>query len=316
MNFSVAGTWKSSEFGVTKAASFLAKGMSALDAVEIGVKVVEEDPRSANVGVGGYPNLHGECELDAAIMCGATLSTGAVLGLKGFSNPISIARRLMEVTPHTIISGIGADTFALEQGFKKNPVFYPDTYKRWFAMRNKYLVEGIKFPPLDTCTAGKFEDADEVLNGNEGTHDTVGMIAIDSKGNLAAATSTSGLALKIPGRIGDSPIIGSGFYADNAGGAATATGVGEDIMRSCMSYLAVQFMIDGLSTQEAAEKTMARAHSRLAQVRGGDHAVGKMAIICMDNKGNLGSAANHDSFYMYYAKSNETLQLFCAPQIR
>ena len=316
MNFFVAGTWKVSDIGVAKAAFCLNKGMSALDALEQGVKSVEEDSRSDTVGLGGYPNLYGECELDAGIMCGATLATGAVLGLKGFSNPISIARRLMEVTPHTIISGTGADTFALEQGFRKDHIFYPEVYKRWFTMREKYLAEGIKFPPLDACTSGRFEDVDDMLNGNGGTHDTVGMIAMDQRGCLAAATSTSGLALKIPGRIGDSPIIGSGFYADNAGGSAAATGVGEDIMRGCMSFLAVEFMVGGLPAQQAAEKAMAKVHNRLAQIRGGSQSVGKMALICADKKGGLGAAANHDSFYMCYAKNNEVPQFFHAPQVR
>jgi len=294
--------------GVKKAAECLAKGVSAIDALEEGIKIVEEDPEADTVGLGGYPNLHGECELDAAIMCGKSLNNGAVLGLKGFPNPISVARRLMDVTPHTVLAGAGADTFALEQGFVKKPEFYRDVYERWFNMREKYLVDGAKFPPLDACTRVQYDNV-------EGFHDTVGMVAMDINGDIAAATSTSGLALKMPGRIGDSPIIGSGFYADNMGGAATATGVGEDIMRACMSYLAVQLMADGLEAQQAAEKAMCQLHSRLSQARGGDSKVGKMALICADKNGKVGAAANHDSFYIYYVKDDEVLKLFHAPQV-
>ena len=316
MKYFAAGTWKSSINGVAAAAACLAKGKSALDSLEEGIKFVETDPGADTVGLGGYPNLQGECELDAGIMCGATLATGAVLGLKKFPYPISVARRLMETTPHTVVAGEGASAFASEQGFTTKAVFYRDIYERWFNMREKYLAEGRKFPPLDACTAGKFEDAEQLTNGNGGTHDTVGMIAIDPKGNLAAATSTSGLALKMPGRIGDSPIIGSGFYADNAAGAATATGVGEDIMRGCMSFLAVQFMTEGLPAQQAAEKAMEQNHRRLAAIRGGDEFVGKMAVLCADKHGNLGVAANHNTFYAYYVVDNEDLQLIHAPQVR
>ena len=315
MGFVAAGTWKSSKEGIVNAAACLAKGMSALDALEQGIKIVEEDPHANNVGLGSYPNLDGECELDAAIMCGASLANGAVMGLRGFRNPISIARRLMESTPHTILAGAGAEAFAFEQGFKKEPVFYEEVYRQWFAMRQKYLAEGIKFPPLDACTSGRFEEAEEEAE-DEGLHDTVGMVAMDQKGDICAATSTSGLALKMPGRIGDSPIIGSGFYADNRAGAATATGVGEDIMRGCISFLAVQFMALDMPAQQAAEKAMEQTHGRLAKLRKGDQRVGKMAIICADKNGGIGAAANHDTFDIYFLTDKESLQLFHAPQVR
>jgi len=187
-------------------------------------------------------------------------------------------------------------------------------------MREIYLADGAKFPPLDACTRGQYDDVDVGFDQGskqsaEGFHDTVGMVAMDMNGDMAAATSTSGIALKMPGRIGDSPIIGSGFYADNLGGAATATGVGEDIMRGCMSYYAVQLMADGLSAQQAAEKSMSQLHRRLAMARGGDNKVGKMAVICADKNGTLGAAANHNTFYMYFAKDKAELELFHAPQV-
>jgi isoaspartyl peptidase/L-asparaginase-like protein (Ntn-hydrolase superfamily) len=300
--------------------------MSALDALEEGVRSVENDPNVFSVGSGGYHNLHGECELDAGIMCGKTLATGAVLGLRGFRNPISVARKLMEKTPHTVIAGMGADTFALEQGFVKDPVFHEKAYERWFDIRAKCMAEGRKYPTLDACTSGRYgttgnielDDAKkkEISGDEDKSHDTIGMLAMDKNGNIAAATSTSGLWLKIPGRIGDTPIIGSGFYADNDSGAAVGTGVGEEIMRGCMSFLATSFLAQGFTAQEAAEKAIAQLHRRLAKIRGGDHGVGKMAIVCGDRHGNVGAAANHDEFYMFYAKDNTEPRLFEAPVVR
>lgn len=323
MSFFVAATWQFSRAGVARAAQCLARGDTALDAIEQGVMAVEDDPAVFSVGSGGYPNLHGECELDAGIMCGETLATGAVMGLKGgFRHPVSVARKLMESTPHTAVAGAGADLFALEHGFCQEPVFRSEAYKRWFDIREKYMSEGRTYPPLDVCTAGRYgttgniELDDKKKHDGDRSHDTVGMIAMDAKGQLAAATSTSGLWLKIPGRIGDTPLVGSGFYADSDGGAAVGTGVGEEIMRGCMSFLAVSYMTDGLSAQKAAEKALAKLHRRLAKSRGGDHLVGKMAVVCADRHGGMGAAANHEEFYMVFAKDSEKTQIFEAPVIR
>ncbi|MDR0602634.1 MAG: isoaspartyl peptidase/L-asparaginase [Treponema sp.] len=241
-DFVAAGTWKFSYKGVLRAGELLSAGKEALDAVEAGVVVVEDDPEVFSVGSGGYPNLHGEVELDAAIMCGATLAAGAVLGVKGFRHPVSIARALMEKTPHIAVAGRGADEFAYAAGFQKEPRFYQKAWERWFALRDTYLTDGQKYPPLDSCAAGSYgtggnsESSPSPGDGHH-SHDTVGVIALDQRGCVAAATSTSGLALKIPGRIGDSPVIGSGFYADDRAGAAVATGVGEEIMRGCLSIV-------------------------------------------------------------------------------
>lgn len=322
MGFFVAGTWQFSKSGVKLAAERLAAGMSALDALEEGVRCVEDDPMVFSVGSGGYPNLHGECELDAGIMCGRTLATGSVMGIKGFRNPVSIARKLMEKTPHTAVVGTGADIFALEHGFIKDPVFHMGAYKRWFDIRDKYMKDGRKYPPLDVCTAGRYGttgniELDDAAKGDaDRSHDTIGMIVMDQNGDIAAATSTSGLWLKIPGRVGDTPIIGSGFYADNDSGAAVGTGVGEEIMRGCLSFLAVCYMAEGSNAQEAADKAVAKLHRRLAKVRGGDSNVGKFSVVCGDRNGNMGAASNHEEFYMYYAKDAQELQLFEAPVIR
>lgn len=324
MSFFVAGTWQFSKKGVEVVAEHLAKGESGLDSLEQGIASVESDPEVLSVGLGGYPNYHGECELDAGIMDGKTLATGAVLGIKGFPHPISVARALMEQTPHTAVAGVGADTFAYEHGFKKEQVFHKKAYERWFDIRDKYMSNGQKYPPLDACTAGRYgttgnielDDVAKKKHDGDRSHDTVGMIAMDDQGNLVAGTSTSGLWLKIPGRIGDTPIIGSGFYADNEAGAAVATGVGEEIMRGCISYLAVFYMSEGCTAQEAAEKAMRKSHRRLALSRGSDDKVGKMAVVCVDKHGNMGAAANHAEFYFCCAKDSTEAQVIEAPIVR
>jgi isoaspartyl peptidase/L-asparaginase-like protein (Ntn-hydrolase superfamily) len=301
-NFVAAGTWKFSCKGVLGAGELLSSGKGALDAVEAGVAIVEDDPEVFSVGSGGYPNLHGEVELDAAIMCGTTLAAGAVLGIRGFRHPVSIARALMEKTPHTAVAGRGADEFAYAAGFQKDPRFYQKTWERWFDLRDKYLKDGRKYPSLDSCVSGSYGVSGNIAppgSSDDGhhSHDTVGIIALDQQGHMAVATSTSGLALKIPGRIGDSPVIGSGFYADDQAGAAVATGVGEEIMRGCLSHLAVLLMSQGYSAQDAALEAVEILHRRLLAIRGKKHMVGKMALLCVDAQGRVGAAANHGDFF-------------------
>ena len=323
MGFFVAATWQCSGKGVQTAAECLARGKDIMDALESGIGAVEDDPEVLSVGLGGYPNCQGECELDAGIMDGRTLATGAVLGLKGFPHPISVARKLLEETPHTAVAGAGADAFAYEHGFERRQVFHRRAYDRWFDIREQYISSGRRYPPLDACTAGRCGvtgnlELDDIKKGSDGgrSHDTVGMIVRDGDGNVAAGTSTSGLWLKIPGRIGDTPIIGSGFYADNEGGAAVATGVGEEIMRGCMSYLAVLYMGEGLAAQAAAEKAIGKLHRRLAMARGGDSRVGKMALVCVDRAGNVGAAANHEEFRFCCAADAPLVKAAEAPVIR
>lgn len=324
MGFFAAGTWKFSENGVKKAVEVLAAGGSALDAAEQGVMNVEDDPHVHSVGLGGYPNMFGESELDAAIMDGTTLGIGAVLGIRGFRHPVSVARRLMEVTPHTVLAGRGADEFAFSEGFKKEPVFSREAMDRWFGIYDKYIMGGQKYPRLDSCMEGAYgttgnlelQKTDAEEDGGNRSHDTVGIVAMDQKGQTAAATSTSGLWLKHPGRIGDSPLVGSGFYADDEAGMAVGTGVGEDIMRGCMSYLAVSYMSEGLTAMEAAQKAVVKVHRRLSKARGGDHLVGKMAVVCADRYGNFGAAANHEDFFYTYAKDSDKVVVEAAPVCR
>ena len=264
--FAIA-TWKFSLKPVQAAVKLLKNGRSCLDAVELIARMTEDDPTEPSVGFAGWPNLHGEVELDAAIMDGRTMRVGAVAGIKGFRHPISIARKVLADTEYNLLVGTGAELFALNKGFRKEILFTEKSIADWHRrMKNRKLNDG---------------------------HDTLGAVCIDRKGNMAAANSTSGLPLKHPGRVGDSPITGAGFYADNEVGAAAATGVGEEITKCCLSYKAVELIRRGMHPQDAAETAVRNAHRRLRKCK---LRVGNMALVCCDTKGIYGAAANHRTF--------------------
>lgn len=266
-NWLVIATWKFSYAPVKTALKDLRKGGSAMDAAELVARLAEDDPDEPSVGFAGWPNLHGEVELDAAVMDGRTMRIGAVAGIRGFRHPVSIARRVLAKTDYNLLVGMGAELFALDQGFKKEILYTKESIADWHRrMKNRKLNDG---------------------------HDTLGCCCLDLRGDLAAANSTSGLALKHPGRVGDSPIPGAGFYADNDIGAAAATGVGEEITKCCLSYKAVELIRRGMHPQTAAETAMRNGHRRLAKHR---RKVGNMALVCCDNRGNFGAAANHPTF--------------------
>ena len=227
----VISTWN---FGVRankKAIEVLKAGGTALDAVQQGVMVVESDPTVTSVGYGGLPNAAGVVELDASIMNGNDLECGAVAGLSGFENPVSVARKVMDDTPHVLIVGSGARQFALSKGFQERDLLTRQSRTAWQEWRVKQK---------------KRERTED--------HDTIGMVAIDRRGQMAAACTTSGLAWKIPGRVGDSPLVGHGLYCDSDVGGAAATGIGEEVVKVCGSYQVVEYMRQGVHTQEAVKK--------------------------------------------------------------
>jgi N4-(beta-N-acetylglucosaminyl)-L-asparaginase len=267
MSYFAIATWKFSLKPVQAAVKLLKSGRSALDAAELIARMAEDDPTEPSLGYAGWPNLHGEVELDAAIMDGRTMRIGAVAGVKGFRHPVSIARKVLTDTEYNLLVGTGADLFALDKGFKKDILFTGHSIADWRRrMKNRKLSDG---------------------------HDTLAAVCIDRKGNLAAANSTSGLPLKHPGRVGDSPITGAGFYADNEVGGAAATGVGEEITKCCLSYKALELIRRGMHPQEAAETAVRNAHRRLKKYK---PKVGNMALVCCDKKGIYGAAANHGTF--------------------
>lgn len=272
--WSIVSTWPFSLQLTEKAAYMLADGSRALDALEAGVHLVESDPKVDSVGRGGFLNAKGELELDAAMMDGDTLKMGCVAGVRGFEHPVSIARKVMEETVHSILVGEGAEDFARKMGI-------PEAGK-------EYMI---------TDAARKAWEEKK----QEG-HDTIGAVALDSYGSMGVAMSTSGANMKVPGRVGDTPIIGSGFYVESGVGGAAATGLGEDIMRTCLAFRAVELMRQGMTPKQAADEVIRTAHNRIKK-----HGIkpDNMAIVCMNGAGESAASCNHQGFYYSHASGNE-----------
>ncbi len=265
----VISTWNHGLAANEAAWKILSSGGSALDAVEKGVMVTEADPENTSVGIGGYPDRDGNVTLDACIM-NENGQCGSVAFLQHIVHPIAVARMVMEKTPHVMIVGEGALQFALTNGFKKENLLTPNAEKAW----KEWLKSGNYKPVI-----------------NIENHDTIGMVAIDEKGNLSGACTTSGLAYKMHGRVGDSPIIGAGLYVDNEAGAATATGLGETVIRQCGSFLVVELMRNGMSPTEACKTAVERIVKQEKNIN--DIQVGFIAI---NKKGETGGYAIHPGF--------------------
>lgn len=232
----VLSTWNFGLAANVEAWGVLSKGGRALDAVEAGVRIPEADPTVNSVGFGGLPDRDGRVTLDACIMDEHS-NCGSVACLEHIVHPISVARLVMEKTPHVMLAGEGALQFALMNGFKKENLLTPESERAW-----KEWTKKAEYKPIVN-----FEN-----------HDTIGMIALDTNGNLSGACTTSGLAYKLHGRVGDSPIIGAGLFVDNAVGAATATGVGEEVIRIVGCHLVVELMRQGYSPEAACKLAVER----------------------------------------------------------
>ncbi len=250
----VIATWDNFE-ATQAAAKVLEKGGSALDAVEAGARVPEADPNDLSVGLGGLPDIKGVVTLDACIMDDLG-NAGAVCFLQGIKHPISVARKVMEQTSHVMLSGQGALEFALEQGFVEENLLTVSSKKHW----EEWLKDQKPFGETN------FEN-----------HDTIGILALDAQGNISGACTTSGMAFKLHGRVGDSPIIGAGMYVDNEVGGACATGVGEYVMKTLGSFLIVELMRQGKSPQEACEEAIKRIVKRQPKLYR-EYEVGYLAI--------------------------------------
>lgn len=255
-------------------------GGRALDAVEQGVRVVEADPNDQSVGYGGRPDREGMVTLDACIM-DETGNCGSVCFLQHIKHPISVARKVMEDTPHVILAGEGALKFALDNGFKKENLLTEASKKEW----QEWLVDA-KYQPVI----------------NIENHDTIGMIAIDQQGNISGACTTSGAAYKMHGRVGDSPIIGAGMFVDNEVGGAVATGVGEAVLKTLGSFLVVELMRQGYSPQAACEEAVNRI-AKKQQYK--DIQVGYLAI---NKAGEYGAYSIQPGFnYALYQKDKNEM---------
>lgn len=235
----VISTWKQPKANAA-AQAVLDRGGRALDAVEAGVRVPEADPDDMSVGYGGRPDRDGHVTLDACIM-DEKGNAGSVTFLEKIMHPISVARAVMDKTPHVMLSGEGALNFALSQGFKKENLLTKKAEKEW-----REWLKTANYKPI----------------ANIERHDTIGMLAIDNQGNISGACTTSGLAYKMRGRVGDSPIIGAGLFVDNEIGGACATGLGELVMRTCGSFLVVELMHQGRTPQQACEEAAMRIVNR------------------------------------------------------
>jgi len=236
----VLSTWKFGLQANEEAWRVLSSGGWALDAVEKGVRIIESDPKERSVGLGGRPDRDGRVTLDASIM-DENLNIGSVAFLEHIENPISVARAVMEKTPHVMLVGDGALQFALSQGFEKINLLTPASEVEW----KEWLKKSLYVP-----------------KANIENHDTIGMIALDSKGRLSGACTTSGMAYKMHGRIGDSPIIGAGLYVDGEVGAAAATGHGEEVIRIAGCHLVVELMRQGRTPEEACKEAVERVYRR------------------------------------------------------
>lgn len=246
----VISTW---DFGIAAnqaAWKILKDNGRALDAVEAGVKIPEADLKNVTVGKGGYPDRDGHVTLDACIM-DENGNCGAVLAMEHITHAISVARLVMEKTPHVMLAGEGALQFALENGFQKENLLTEGSKKAW----QEWLKEA-EYKPIMNIENQHFSP--NKLPGNQYNHDTIGMLALDSNGNLSGACTTSGMAFKMHGRVGDSPIIGAGLYVDNEIGAATSTGVGEEVVRTVGSFLVVELMRQGYPPEDACKEAVER----------------------------------------------------------
>jgi N4-(beta-N-acetylglucosaminyl)-L-asparaginase len=235
---------------VKKAMRLLKERRDPLDAVIAGVNIVEEDPEDMSVGYGGLPNEDMEVELDASVMHGPTHNAGAVAGLKHIKTPSKVAKLVMERTDHALLMGEGALKFAKAHGFKEENLLTEKARKRWLEWKEKLSDRDDWFPPEEEIE----KEIREVLV----YHGTINCCALDANGDLAGVTTTSGLSYKIPGRVGDSPIVGAGLYVDNDVGAAGSTGRGEANILNCGSYTVVEFMRQGASPEEACLKSLER----------------------------------------------------------
>ncbi|MDQ3100603.1 MAG: N(4)-(beta-N-acetylglucosaminyl)-L-asparaginase [Bacteroidota bacterium] len=261
----ILSTWSHGMPANKKAWEVLQNGGSVLDAVEQGVMVVESDFTNRSVGLGGLPDRDGKVTLDACIQdhdCRA----GSVAFMQGFENPIKIARAVMERTPHVMLVGSGAERWALENGFVKKEIEIPEVRQRW----QEWLKKSEYKPEMNI--EEKLQDPKKGSKGSIDDHDTIGLIAMDANGKLAGACTTSGLAWKVHGRVGDSPIIGAGLYVDGEAGAACATGVGELVIRTAGSHTIVELMRNGMDPMEAcreAVKRIIRKHPRMEDMQVG-----------------------------------------------
>jgi N4-(beta-N-acetylglucosaminyl)-L-asparaginase len=291
----VISTWDSGKAVNAAAWKILSHGGKALDAVEAGAMFIETQ-NSCCVGLKGYPDRDGYVTLDACIM-DHHFNCGAVAGLERIKHPIAVARKLMEKTPHVMLVGNGAQQFARENGFPLESAELSNdakkAYEEW-KIKSEYKpvinIENLRGGEPAKKQNGPF--APPFFDDGTANHDTMGLIALDKSGNLSGAVTTSGMAFKIHGRAGDSPIVGAGLFVDNEVGAATSSGVGEEVIRICGTHLVVELMRQGLSPELACKKAV----ERIVKINPAKAKTLQVGFLAMDNKGRHGAYAIQQGF--------------------
>ncbi len=276
----VISTWNFGKAANAGAWEVLSKQGRALDAVEAGVKIPEADPNNHSVGYAGLPDRDGHVTLDACIMDEKS-NCGSVMCLEHIVHPISVARMVMEKTPHIILVGEGALQFALANGFSKTNLLTPESEKMW----KDWLKSSNYQPVIGTENKASASVRMAPLPVGSLNHDTIGMLALDASGNMSGACTTSGLAYKMHGRVGDSPVIGAGLFVDNEVGAATSTGVGEEVIRIAGSHLVVELMRQGAAPGDACKKAVERIVKRDPEKAKGL----QVGFLAMRNDGSYGA---------------------------
>lgn len=277
--------------GIAAAMAVLRNGGSAIDAVEAGIRLVESNPQDDTVGLGGIPNLLGEVELDASIMDGRTLAAGAVAAVRGYEHPISIARKVMEELPHVLLVGSGAERFAAEMGFERRELLTQETRMVWKEQLRKVMPETVL---EDLREEPALHQWVKRVRESRQAGGTVNFLAQDADGNICAGVSTSGQGWKYPGRVGDSPLIGAGIYADNRYGAAACTGLGEMAILACTAHSVILYLKMGLSLEEAGRQAMEDLHFLAAPYHG------PLNIVALDKNGRHAAFSNREErTYIY-----------------
>ncbi len=289
------------QVGITAAVEVLRAGGSAIDALVAGIELVEANPEDHTVGYSGLPNLLGEVELDASIMDGRTLAAGSVGALHDYQDAIALARTVMETLPHVLIVGDGAGRLAAEAGLTRTNLLTPEAEEIWRSRMDVPTGErDAYFGRMRDLVVAHHSDP-EMPELPEDHHGTVNFIARDRDGNIACGVSTSGWAWKYPGRLGDSPIIGAGNYADNRWGAAACTGRGEMAQRLCTAHSVVTFMRFGMSLDEALRQAVLDLHALEDQYRS------EVNIVAIDRDGTPGAASTDaGKTYIYMREDMET----------
>jgi len=292
----VIATWKFGRTAVEITWDKLQQGQPALDAAIAGAQAVEDDPKVDSVGYGGIANSIGTVSLDACVMDGLSLACGAVAGLENIRHAAALARRVMDKTPHVLLVGEGAKLFAMQQNFPLETLNTPESVAKWDQTKPRADRPAVPAMPP----------------GSPDNHDTVTVLALDRKGHLGGVCTTSGLAHKLPGRVGDSPLIGAGLYVDDQAGAAGATGVGEEIIRISGSFFIAETMRSGKSPQEACEIAIQRVNA--LAVRRGVHPLG-VAFLALDPKGRHGAACTIPAKFEYAVAKGGNIELLQAKAI-